>query len=141
MLLAKSRLCSYPYLLCHFIISGGSSSATSVTSGSTAETKPSSAVLCPPGPCHAYSPIESPDSSKRRSFVSLGNNSSNSKSSSNFTGSTKSSQRSQEPGCTSNLGPPLQHTSQPQVYNVQGHYFFPDSYRLSRPYGTFILLT
>ncbi|KAJ9584058.1 hypothetical protein L9F63_021595 [Diploptera punctata] len=68
---------------------GGSSSATSVTSGSTAETKPSSAVLCPPGPCHAYSPVESPDSSKRRSFVSLGNNSSNSKSSSNFTGSTK----------------------------------------------------
>jgi hypothetical protein len=108
----------------HFIISGGSSSATSVTSGSTAETKPSSAVLCPPGPCHAYSPIESPDSSKRRSFVSLGNNSSNSKSSSNFTGSTKSSQRSQEPGGTSNLGPPLQHTVQPQVYNIQGHYFF-----------------
>ncbi|XP_049838301.1 ankyrin repeat domain-containing protein 50-like isoform X7 [Schistocerca gregaria] len=79
---------------------GGSSSATSLTSGSTAETKPSSAVLCPPGPgpCRSCSPVESPDSGKRRSFVSLGNNSSNSKSSSNFTGSTKSSQRSQEPG-------------------------------------------
>ncbi|XP_068086218.1 ankyrin repeat domain-containing protein 50 [Anabrus simplex] len=97
---------------------GGSSSATSVTSGSTAETKPSSAVLYPPGPGlgHTYSPVESPDSTKRRSFVSLGNNSSNSKSSSNFTGSTKSSQRSQEPGSGGGGGsgsimavPPLQH--------------------------------
>nr|CAD7404123.1 unnamed protein product [Timema cristinae] len=77
---------------------GGSSSATSVTSGSTAETKPSSAVLYPPGPgIHTYSPVESPDSTKRRSFVSLGNNSS--QSSSNLTNSTKSSQRSQDPGC------------------------------------------
>ncbi|GLH13787.1 Ankyrin repeat and KH domain-containing protein mask [Gryllus bimaculatus] len=48
---------------------GGSSSATSVTSGSTAETKPSSAILYPPGPgLHTYSPVESPDSTKRRSF-------------------------------------------------------------------------
>ena len=66
---------------------GGSSSATSVTSNSTTETKPSSAVL---NPITQYSPVESPDSTKRRSCVSLGNNSSNSKSSSNLTGSTKS---------------------------------------------------
>ncbi|XP_063219740.1 ankyrin repeat domain-containing protein 50 [Bacillus rossius redtenbacheri] len=79
---------------------GGSSSATSVTSGSTAETKPSSAILYPPGPnmCPVYSPVDSPNSTKRRSFVSLGNNSSNSKSSSNFTCSTKSSQQSQDHG-------------------------------------------
>ncbi|XP_066593655.1 ankyrin repeat domain-containing protein 50-like isoform X2 [Prorops nasuta] len=69
---------------------GGSSSATSVTSTSTAETKPSSAILNPLST--QYSPAESPDSTKRRSCVSLGNNSSNSKSSSNLTGSTKSDQ-------------------------------------------------
>ncbi|XP_076277761.1 uncharacterized protein LOC143207827 isoform X2 [Lasioglossum baleicum] len=69
---------------------GGSSSATSVTSNSTAETKPSSAILNPLST--QYSPAESPDSTKRRSCVSLGNNSSNSKSSSNLTGSTKSDQ-------------------------------------------------
>lgn len=69
---------------------GGSSSATSVTSNSTAETKPSSAILNPLST--QYSPTESPDSTKRRSCVSLGNNSSNSKSSSNLTGSTKSDQ-------------------------------------------------
>ncbi|XP_012236923.1 ankyrin repeat domain-containing protein 50 isoform X3 [Bombus vosnesenskii] len=72
-------------------INGGeSSSATSVTSNSTAETKPSSAILNPLST--QYSPAESPDSTKRRSCVSLGNNSSNSKSSSNLTGSTKSDQ-------------------------------------------------
>ncbi|KAF7405531.1 hypothetical protein HZH66_004437 [Vespula vulgaris] len=69
---------------------GGSSSATSITSNSTAETKPSSAILNPLST--QYSPAESPDSTKRRSCVSLGNNSSNSKSSSNLTGSTKSDQ-------------------------------------------------
>ncbi|KAK1128053.1 hypothetical protein K0M31_003541 [Melipona bicolor] len=69
---------------------GGSSTATSVTSNSTAETKPSSAILNPLST--QYSPAESPDSTKRRSCVSLGNNSSNSKSSSNLTGSTKSDQ-------------------------------------------------
>ena len=74
----------------HILISGGSSSATSVTSNSTAETKPSSAILNPLST--QYSPAESPDSTKRRSCVSLGNNSSNSKSSSNLTGSTKSDQ-------------------------------------------------
>lgn len=72
------------------LIIGGSSSATSVTSNSTAETKPSSAILNPLST--QYSPAESPDSTKRRSCVSLGNNSSNSKSSSNLTGSTKSDQ-------------------------------------------------
>lgn len=77
---------------------GGSSSATSVTSNSTAETKPSSAVLNPMST--QYSPAESPDSTKRRSCVSLGNNSSNSKSSSNLTGSTKSDR------CKINQNPP-----------------------------------
>lgn len=62
-----------------------------MTSNSTAETKPSSAILNPLS-THQYSPAESPDSTKRRSCVSLGNNSSNSKSSSNLTGSTKSDQ-------------------------------------------------
>ncbi|KAJ8688175.1 hypothetical protein QAD02_023970 [Eretmocerus hayati] len=76
---AAHRRCSRP---------GGSSSATSVTSNSTTETKPSSAVLNPMST--QYSPAESPESTKRRSCVSLGNHSSNSKSSSNLTGSTKS---------------------------------------------------
>ncbi|XP_011499248.1 PREDICTED: ankyrin repeat domain-containing protein 50 [Ceratosolen solmsi marchali] len=66
----------------------GSSSTASVTSNSTTETKPSSAILNPIST--QYSPAESPDSTKRRSCISLGNNSSNSKSSSNLTGSTKS---------------------------------------------------
>ncbi|XP_032676834.1 ankyrin repeat domain-containing protein 50 isoform X2 [Odontomachus brunneus] len=69
---------------------GGSSSTTSVTSNSTIETKPSSAILNPLST--QYSPVESPDSTKRRSYISLGNNSSNSKSSSNLTGSIKSDQ-------------------------------------------------
>ncbi|XP_023290429.1 ankyrin repeat domain-containing protein 50 isoform X3 [Orussus abietinus] len=69
---------------------GGSSGATSVTSNSTGETKPSSVTLNPLST--QCSPAESPDSTKRRSCVSLGNNSSNSKSSSNLTGSTKSDQ-------------------------------------------------
>lgn len=81
------RLCYNFYV--HYDL-GGSSSATSVTSNSTAETKPSSAILNPLST--QYSPAESPDSTKRRSCVSLGNNSSNSKSSSNLTGSTKSDQ-------------------------------------------------
>ncbi|XP_058805828.1 ankyrin repeat domain-containing protein 50-like isoform X2 [Phymastichus coffea] len=79
---------------------GGSSSATSVTSNSTTETKPSSAVLNPMST--QYSPAESPDSTKRRSCVSLGNHSSNSKSSSNLTGSTKSDR------CKINQNPPVQ---------------------------------
>lgn len=115
----------------YFNVLGGSSSATSLTSGSTAETKPSSVILCPPGaPCHNYSPVESPDSTKRRSFVSLGNNSSNSKSSSNFTGSTKSSQRSQEPsggggGSTIIGGPPtpLQHPQHQVCTQVMSYKF------------------
>lgn len=72
------------------MILGGSSSATSITSNSTVETKPSLAILNPLST--QYSPVESPDSTKRRSCISLGNNSSNSKSSSNLTGSTKSDQ-------------------------------------------------
>ncbi|KAK3913362.1 Ankyrin repeat domain-containing protein 50 [Frankliniella fusca] len=74
---------------------GGSSGATSITSGASAETKPSSALLIPSAPMahhNSVSPMDSPDStSKRRSFVSVGNHSSHSKSSSNLTGSTKSS--------------------------------------------------
>lgn len=60
-----------------------SSSANSITSGSTAETKPSCAVLYPGTSDWAEQ--------QRRSMVSLGNHSSNSKSSSNLTGSSQSS--------------------------------------------------
>ncbi|XP_014296196.1 ankyrin repeat domain-containing protein 50-like isoform X1 [Microplitis mediator] len=93
---------------------GGSSSATSVTSNSTAETKPSSAILNPLST--QYSPAESPDSTKRRSCVSLGNNSSNSKSSSNLTGSTKSDQGkfSQNPMVNQVIKAPLSFTQQLQ---------------------------
>ncbi|GAB6023896.1 Ankyrin repeat domain-containing protein 50 [Chamberlinius hualienensis] len=70
---------------------GLSHSNNSVASCSTAETKPSSAILCPPG---LNSPAVSPESTcdKRCSFVS---NLSLSKSSSNLTTSTKSSRNSQ----------------------------------------------
>lgn len=61
-----------------------SSSANSITSGSTAETKPSCAVLYPAGSSDWAE-------QQRRSMVSLGNHSSNSKSSSNLTGSSHSS--------------------------------------------------
>ncbi|XP_043274119.1 ankyrin repeat domain-containing protein 50 isoform X3 [Venturia canescens] len=93
---------------------GGSSSATSVTSNSTAETKPSSAILNPLST--QYSPAESPDSTKRRSCVSLGNNSSNSKSSSNLTGSTKSDQGKfgQNPMVNQVIKAPLSFTQQLQ---------------------------
>ncbi|KAL6447354.1 hypothetical protein ACFW04_001525 [Cataglyphis niger] len=91
---------------------GGSSSATSVTSNSTAETKPSSAILNPLST--QYSPAESPDSTKRRSCVSLGNNSSNSKSSSNLTGSTKSDQGKFNQNSMVNCQTPLSFTQQLQ---------------------------
>ncbi|GFQ67722.1 ankyrin repeat domain-containing protein 50 [Trichonephila clavata] len=67
----------------------GSISTTSLTSASTAETKPSSAILCQPGVA-VPSPVESPESTvdKRRSFIS---NQSSSKSSSNLTNSTNKS--------------------------------------------------
>ncbi|XP_035214444.1 ankyrin repeat domain-containing protein 50-like [Stegodyphus dumicola] len=67
----------------------GSVSTTSLTSASTAETKPCSAILCQPGVV-APSPVESPESTvdKRRSFIS---NQSSSKSSSNLTNSTSKS--------------------------------------------------
>lgn len=61
-----------------------SSSANSITSGSTAETKPSCAILYPAGTGEW-------SDQQRRSMVSLGNHSSNSKSSSNLTGSSQSS--------------------------------------------------
>lgn len=94
--------------------SNGGSSATSVTSNSTTETKPSSAILNPIST--QYSPAESPDSTKRRSCVSLGNNSSNSKSSSNLTGSTKSEQGkfSQNPMINQVIKTPLSFTQQLQ---------------------------
>ncbi|XP_029174037.1 ankyrin repeat domain-containing protein 50 isoform X4 [Nylanderia fulva] len=91
---------------------GGSSSATSVTSNSTAETKPSSAILNPLST--QYSPAESPESTKRRSCVSLGNNSSNSKSSSNLTGSTKSDQGKFNQNSMINCQTPLSFTQQLQ---------------------------
>lgn len=62
-----------------------SSSANSITSGSTAETKACSAVLYPGPGTSDWS------DQQRRSMVSLGNHSSNSKSSSNLTGSSHSS--------------------------------------------------
>ncbi|XP_026821201.1 ankyrin repeat domain-containing protein 50-like [Rhopalosiphum maidis] len=73
---------------------GFNTANTSCGSGSTTETKPSSAILVNPllsctnhAPIHDSSPIESPDSTaKRTSFVS-----NYSKSSSNLTDSTKSS--------------------------------------------------
>ncbi|KAG8189682.1 hypothetical protein JTE90_022496 [Oedothorax gibbosus] len=67
----------------------GSISTTSLTSASTAETKPCSAILCQPGAV-VPSPVESPESTvdKRRSFIS---NQSSSKSSSNLTNSTNKS--------------------------------------------------
>lgn len=65
-----------------------SSSANSITSGSTAETKPSCAIL---------NPVTSDwCDQQRRSMVSLGNHSSNSKSSSNLTGSSHSSRHGGE---------------------------------------------
>lgn len=85
----------HPYV--NIILGNGFSTAnTSCGSGSTAETKPSSAILnnsllssVTNVPVHDSSPIESPDSTaKRTSFVS-----NYSKSSSNLTGSTKSSHR------------------------------------------------
>lgn len=71
-----------------------SSSANSITSGSTAETKPSCGSGLYPGAAGDWS------DQQRRSMVSLGNHSSNSKSSSNLTGSSQSSrhgERQREP--------------------------------------------
>lgn len=82
-------------VLKNLILGNGFNTAnTSCGSGSTTETKPSSAILVNPllsctnhVPIHDSSPIESPDSTaKRTSFVS-----NYSKSSSNLTDSTKSS--------------------------------------------------
>ncbi|XP_044735383.1 ankyrin repeat domain-containing protein 50 isoform X2 [Chrysoperla carnea] len=77
---------------------GNSGSNTSVTSGSTAETKPSCAVLYPVewGVSECNTGVggvsgTNVSGQQRRSCVSLGNHSSNSKSSSNLTGSSHSS--------------------------------------------------
>ncbi|XP_046383299.1 ankyrin repeat domain-containing protein 50 isoform X1 [Ischnura elegans] len=170
---------------------GGSSSTTSMTSGSTAETKPSSAVLCqpqvppfsqtaqvgsallppsgPPLPPHQHSyyhqgqhqlpppplphhgasshlhssppphpqPLDSPESSvdKRRSVASLGNRSSGGLSSSNCTGSTKSSQRSSsEPhGVAQPLPPPLLPPSGHSV-NCASHQCHPQQAHAGQPH-------
>ncbi|XP_025158003.1 ankyrin repeat domain-containing protein 50-like isoform X2 [Harpegnathos saltator] len=91
---------------------GGSSSTTSITSNSTIETKPSSAILNPLST--QYSTGESPDSTKRRSCISLGNNSNNSKSSSNLTSSTKSDQGKLNQNSIVNYQIPLSFTQQLQ---------------------------
>ena len=96
---------------------GGSLGTASLTSGSTTETKPCSAILCQPG----ESPNESPESTcdNRRSFISLGNNSSG-KSSGNLTTSTNKSSKSQttpvparslDPGNDMSFAAQLQHAS------------------------------
>ncbi|XP_025834904.1 ankyrin repeat domain-containing protein 50-like isoform X2 [Agrilus planipennis] len=85
-----------------------SSSANSFTSGSTAETKPSNALLYPvPGSSEWTD-------QQRRSMVSLGNHSSNSKSSSNLTGSSHSSKHGDRQRETPQTSQPLSFTQQLQ---------------------------
>lgn len=83
-----------------------SSSANSITSGSTAETKPSCAVLYPGG--------SEWSEQQRRSMVSLGNHSSNSKSSSNLTGSSHSSRHGDRQRENTQNSQPLSFTQQLQ---------------------------
>ncbi|XP_031330499.1 ankyrin repeat domain-containing protein 50 isoform X1 [Photinus pyralis] len=86
-----------------------SSSANSITSvGSTAETKACSAVLYPGPGASDWSDHQ------RRSMVSLGNHSSNSKSSSNLTGSSHSSKHGDRPRETVPNPQPLSFTQQLQ---------------------------
>jgi len=89
----------FSVLNCFFNLIGSSSNASMA---STVETKPSSAVLMPPS-YRSHSPVgghdASPDSTsdlKRRSYISVGNQSS-SKSSSNFTGSSTKSAHGKKP--------------------------------------------
>ncbi|KAI4454805.1 ankyrin repeat-containing [Holotrichia oblita] len=81
----------------HKVAAHTSSSANSITSGSTSETKPSSGGG---GGGGLYPAAADWSDQQRRSMVSLGNHSSNSKSSSNLTGSSQSSrhgERQREP--------------------------------------------
>ncbi|XP_030754817.1 ankyrin repeat domain-containing protein 50-like isoform X3 [Sitophilus oryzae] len=84
-----------------------SSSANSIASTSTAETKPSSAILYPVGGGDWTD-------QQRRSMVSLGNHSSNSKSSSNLTGSSHSSRHGDRQRDTSQNAQPMSFTQQLQ---------------------------
>ncbi|XP_060532741.1 ankyrin repeat domain-containing protein 50 isoform X2 [Cylas formicarius] len=86
-----------------------SSSANSITSGSTAETKPCSAILYPAGGGEWTD-------QQRRSTVSLGNHSSNSKSSSNLTGSSQSSRRG---GGAERQREPTAQNAQPMSFTQQ----------------------
>ncbi|XP_063929654.1 ankyrin repeat domain-containing protein 50 isoform X4 [Zophobas morio] len=83
-----------------------SSSANSITSASTAETKPSCAVLYPGNADWCEQ--------QRRSMVSLGNHSSNSKSSSNLTGSSHSSRHGDRQRETTQNSQPMSFTQQLQ---------------------------
>lgn len=83
-----------------------SSSANSITSASTAETKPSCALLYPSG-------VEWPEQ-QRRSMISLGNHSSNSKSSSNLTTSSHSSRHGECSRENTQNSQPLSFTQQLQ---------------------------
>ncbi|XP_044260278.1 ankyrin repeat domain-containing protein 50 isoform X3 [Tribolium madens] len=83
-----------------------SSSANSITSASTAETKPSCAVLYPGNADWC--------DQQRRSMVSLGNHSSNSKSSSNLTGSSHSSRHGDRQRENSQNSQPMSFTQQLQ---------------------------
>ncbi|KAJ8916077.1 hypothetical protein NQ315_010945 [Exocentrus adspersus] len=86
-----------------------SSSANSITSASTAETKPSCAILYPgTGAASDWS------DQQRRSMVSLGNHSSNSKSSSNLTGSSQSSRHGDRQRETTQNTQPMSFTQQLQ---------------------------
>ncbi|XP_057668460.1 ankyrin repeat domain-containing protein 50 [Diorhabda carinulata] len=85
-----------------------SSSANSITSASTAETKPSCAILYPSGSTGDWS------DQQRRSMVSLGNHSSNSKSSSNLTGSSQSSRHGDRQRETVQNTQPMSFTQQLQ---------------------------
>ncbi|KAJ8981865.1 hypothetical protein NQ317_008212 [Molorchus minor] len=86
-----------------------SSSANSITSASTAETKPSCAILYP-----GTGGVSDWSDQQRRSMVSLGNHSSNSKSSSNLTGSSHSSRHGDRQRETTQSTQPMSFTQQLQ---------------------------
>lgn len=96
----------------------GSISTTSLTSASTAETKPCSAILCQPGVV-VPSPVESPESTvdKRRSFIS---NQSSSKSSSNLTNSTNKSTSKNHPQSQHPLNPEVNVDTPSAIPNLKG---------------------
>lgn len=97
----------------HHIHPHTSSSANSITSGSTAETKPSGAILYA-GVAANGGGADWTEQQQRRSMVSLGNHSSNSKSSSNLTGSSHSSRHGDRNMNTTNNSQPMSFTQQLQ---------------------------